>query len=123
MPRGPALSWTQRKQPIVDDYITASVDKAGGLGKYHPQTGHYAELVIRGLADKDEANEWKNALFRCAHYMNRHDIAPLSISAKIEPDGDGYKITFAAVDKTLARAHVLSEIWAGPQQMAVRPAP
>ena len=109
MPRGPAPGWTQRKPPITDDYILASVEQAGGLGKHHPQTGHYAELVIRNLADKDEAAEWKNSLFRCAHYMSRHGIAPVSMSAKVERDGSGYKITFAAVDKTLAKAHVLAK--------------
>ena len=41
--------------------------------------------------------------------MSRHGIAPVSMSAKVERDGSGYKITFAAVDKTLAKAHVLAK--------------
>ena len=108
MPRGPSPAWRARKEPVVDDWILASVAKAGGLGKHHPQTGHYADLIIRGLADKEEAMEWRRALFRCAHYLNRTKQAPLSMSAKIERDGKGYRIVFRAVDKTLARAHVLA---------------
>jgi hypothetical protein len=109
MPRGPAPAWRARKEPVVDDWIMASVERAGGIGKHHPTTGHYAELVITDLADKAEADEYKRALFRCAHYLNRTGQAPLSMSAKVERDGAKYKITFRAVDKTLARAHVLAK--------------
>jgi len=107
MPRGPAPAWRARKEPVLDDWILASVEQAGGIGSHHPETGHYRQLVIRGLADKDEADEWRRALFRCAHYLNRTGQAPVSMSARIGKDKDGYKITFTAVDKTLARKHVL----------------
>ena len=109
MPRGPAPAWRARKPPVVDAHIMASVTQAGGLGKHHPQTGHYAVLVIKGLASKEEAAEWRRALFRCAHHLNRTGQAPVSMSARISRDGTGYKITFAAVDKTLAKAHVLAK--------------
>jgi len=94
---------------VVDDYILASVTRAGGFGKHHPVTGHYAELVIRGLADKAEAVTWQQALYRCAHYLNRTGRAAVSMSAKIERDGSGYRIRYRAVDKTLARKHVLEK--------------
>jgi len=88
----------------------ASVDQAGGLGHHDPATGHYAELVIKGLADRDEATAWKNSLFRCAHYMSRNNIAPVSISvAKIEQDGTGFRLRFRAGDKTYARQRVLEK--------------
>ena len=51
MPRGPAPGWRQRKEPVTDDYILAAVTKSGGLGK-HDANGHYATLVIKGLADR-----------------------------------------------------------------------
>jgi hypothetical protein len=107
MPRGPAPAWTQRKEPVVDEYVMASVTAAGGLGRYHPETGHYAELIVRGLNTREEAAEWKRALFRCAHFLNRHGT-PVSMSAQIERAGDGYQIRFAAVDKTKAREHVMA---------------
>jgi len=93
---------------VVDDWIMASVTQAGGLGKHHPETGHYAELIIRGLADREEADEYQRALYRCAHHMNRHGIAPVSMSAKVERTADGYQVRFKAIDKTMARAHVLA---------------
>jgi len=107
MPRGPAPAWRTRKQPVVDDYILAAVSRAGGLGS-HDADGHYGVMVIRKLADRDEAAEYKSALFRCAHYMARHGIAAVSVSqADIERDGSGYKITFRISDKTMARKYQL----------------
>ena len=109
MPRGPDRQWRRRLEPVVDDWILASVAQAGGLGRHHPETGHYAELVIKGLATRDEAGEWSRALYRCAHFLNRTGQAPVSMSAKIERDGAGYRIRFKAVDKTLARKHVMDK--------------
>ena len=109
MPRGPAPGWRTRKEPVLDSHVMASVEQAGGLGKHHPETGHYAELIIKGLTSKEEAQEWSRSLYRAAHYLNRNNIAPVSMSAKIERDGDGYRIRFKAVDKTLARKHVMEK--------------
>jgi hypothetical protein len=111
MPRGPAPGWRARKPPVVDDYVLASVNEAGGPGQHHPETGHYAELVIRGLADRDEADEWRRALYRCAHYLCRTGIADVSMSAdKPKRTAKGtYNITFRAIDKTRARAHVMAK--------------
>jgi hypothetical protein len=102
MPRGPAPGWRARKSPVLDEYVLASVAQSGGLGKHHPETGHYSELVIRGLKDREEAGEWSRALFRCAHYLNRTGQAAVSMSAKIQRDGTGYRIVFKAIDKMAA---------------------
>lgn len=91
----------------MDDYIFASINQVGGLGKHHPVTGHYGELVIRGLATREEADEYQRALFRCAHHLNRHGIAPVSMSAKVERNAETWQVRFKAIDKTLARQHVL----------------
>lgn len=108
MPRGPAPQWRARKPPVSDAYIMAAIEQAGGLGKHHPQTGHYAVMVIRDLENRDEAAEWKASLFRCAHWLSRHEIAAVSISqCVIERDGAKYKITFRVTDKTIARKHQL----------------
>lgn len=119
MPRGPAPAWRMRKAVIVngvqvataadiDNYVRASVEQAGGIGK-HNEHGHYADLVIRGLATREEAAEWSRALYRCAHYLSRTEQLDVAMSAKTERDKGGYKITFKAVDKTLARKHVLEK--------------
>lgn len=111
MPRGAAPEWRRRKEPVVDDWIMASVNRAGGIGQHHPTTGHYATLVITGLASKEEADEYRRALHRCAHYLNRTGTAPVSMAAdRAVRQVDGtYSITFRSVDKTLARAHVLAK--------------
>lgn len=104
MARGPAPQWRARKPPVSDPYILAAIEQAGGLGKHHPDTGHYGVLVIRDLADRAEATEWKNSLFRCAHWLSRHGIAPVSISqCDIERDGAKWKITYRVTDKTMGR--------------------
>lgn len=108
MPRGPAPQWRARKPPVSDEYILAAIEQAGGPGKHDATTGHYGTLVIRDLADRAEAAEWKASLFRCAHWMTRHGIADVSISqCNVERDGAGYKITFRVTDKTIARKHQL----------------
>ncbi len=108
MPRGPAPPWRARKEPVLDAHILASVEQAGGIGHHDPETGHYAELVIRDLATREEAAEWSRALHRSAYFMSRHGVADVSVKAKISKDGKGYKIVFRAVDKTCARAYVLA---------------
>jgi hypothetical protein len=121
VPRGPAPQWRAR-QPVmvqgahvataqeIDAYIMASVNGAGGLGKHHPTTGHYATLYIRGLKDREEAEAWSRALYRCAHFLNRHRIAEVSMSVKIvRLKPSGYEIKFTAIDKTIARAHVMAK--------------
>lgn len=110
MPRGPSPAWGQRKQPVLDDWIMASVSQTGGLGKHHPETGHYGTLVITGLSGREEADEYKKALFRCAHYLSRHGTAPVSMHAdKPVQQADGsWSVSFRAIDKTIARAHVLA---------------
>lgn len=107
MPRGPAPEWTRRKPPVLDGYVLASVDQAGGPGQHHPETGHYATMYIRGLADQDEAKAYVQALYRSAHYLHRRKIAAVSMNAKAKRDGSSWAVEFRAVDKTLARKHVL----------------
>ena len=106
MPRGPSPAWRARKEPVLDDYIHASVNQAGGK---HNKDGHYAELVIRDLDSREEATEWKNALYRCALYLQRNGVLDVSMHAEIERDGDKFAIRYKAVDKTHARAHVMAK--------------
>lgn len=107
MARGPAPGWRQRKEPVTDDYILAAVSQAGGLGK-HDANGHYATLVIRGLADREEAIEYQRSLFRCALFLHRRRGIAVSMSAKISRDGKGWKITYTVHDKTHASLYHLT---------------
>lgn len=106
MPKGPVPEWRRRKDPILDDYVLASVHKASG--QHHPETGFYAELHLVGFTTREEADEWRRALYRSAHYLSRHGIADVSMAADPpKRDTAGWKLVFRAVDKTMARAHVM----------------
>jgi len=109
MPRAAAPQWRQRKEPVLDDYVLASVEQAGGFGKHHPDTGHYAEMVIRGLPSREEAQEYVRALNRAAMWLHRNRGAEIGMSAKIEHTAGDWRVRFHAIDKTLARAHVLAK--------------
>lgn len=120
MPRGPAPAWRARKEPISDHYLLASVTQAGGLGK-HDQRGAYAELVIKGLANREEAAEWKRSLHRCAVFMHRNRIADISVSTKIERAGKGYLIRFTVWNKTHSRAYMLAQYGSDPDKWPYNP--
>lgn len=105
MPRGPAPLWRQRLEPILDHLVQASIEQAGG--KHHPQTGHYATLRYTGIETRERAEDIKRALYRCAHYMHKNNIADVGMSATILRIGEEYVVEFRAVDKSIARAYVL----------------
>lgn len=109
MPRAAAPTWRQRKDPVLDHYVMASVQQAGGIGKHDATTGHYATLVIRDLADRAEADEYVRALNRAALHLHRYKVAEVGMSAKAERDGERWAVRFKAIDKTHARAHVLAK--------------
>lgn len=121
MPRGPSPGWRQRKEPVVDEWLMAAVEQAGGVGK-HDQHGHYAVLVIRGLENREEAAEYKRALFRCALWLTRNGVAELSVSqCDIERDGAAWKLTFRVSDKTHARKFQLETRGADRSRWAYDP--
>src|SRR5271154_4052802 len=109
----------QRKHPILDGWIMASVNQSGGLGSYDDD-GHYSTLVIRGLPGRAEAQEWKRAL-----YLTRHGT-PVSISeASIIKDlvrRTGYQLTFRVSDKAKAVAHQQDTYGKDPANYAYNPA-
>ena len=109
MPRGPAPTWRARKEPVTDDYLLAAVSQAGGPGNHHPKTGLYSTLIIRGLKDRDEADEYSRSLFRCALWLTRNRNADISVTTKIKKSGDGYLIEFGVYNKTHARAHIMAK--------------
>jgi hypothetical protein len=105
MPRGSAPPWRQRKPPVLDSWIMASIQQAGG--KYNPQTGRYATLRINGLASRDEAKEYVRALHRCGVFLAKWAIADVGVHTKIIKGQDGYTVEFTAVDKAMARKHII----------------
>lgn len=99
MPKGPGSPMRPRKPPITDDLVKASV--AGGM---HPDTGHYQELVYKGMSTHDRALEIKRSLYRCAKYLG------YSMQAEIETAADGtYQVRFRAIDKAKARAYIAAK--------------
>ena len=104
MPRGPAPPWRVRMQPVTDDYLLASISQSGGK---HDLRGAYAELVIRGLADRDEATEYVRSLFRCALWLNRNRKTSISVTAKTEQTAKGWQVRFTVFDKVHARKYML----------------
>lgn len=109
MPRAAAPPWRQRMEPITDDWILASVQRAGGMGRHHPETGKYAELVITGLDSREQAAEYRRSLHRCALWLLRnrgYDIGMSSDPPARQPDGS-WAVAFRATDKTFSRNYVL----------------
>lgn len=121
MPRGPAPQWRARMQPVLDGHLLKSVDKAGGHGSHDPATGYYGTLYIRGLADRAEAEEWKRALYRSAKHLHRYRVADIGVSATIRRTGGTYEIEFVAVDKTIARKHVMEKYGPDPSKWPYNP--
>lgn len=107
MPRGAAPGWRRRQEPVLDDWLMASMHRAGG--KHHPETGHYAELVI--VCDSvEEAREHSKALYRSARYLHKWRLADIGVSTDRPKKKNGkFIVTFRAVDKTLARKHVMEK--------------
>lgn len=102
LPRGPSPDYRRRKEPVLDDHLRASINQAGGLGKHHPETGHYAEVWYTGCATRERAKEIKQALFRSGRHVG------VSVSADIVKAPDGtFTVKYKAIDKRLARQYVM----------------
>lgn len=107
MPRGPSPGWRARKEPVLDHWLMAVVNQAGGIGKH--TNGLYGELVVDDLAGQEEAAEYKRALYRCAAYMHRNGRAPVSVHADTERRGSQWIVRFQVYDKTWGRQHIMTK--------------
>jgi len=96
MPRGPSPSWRQRKPPLLDSHILASV--ADGTVN---DEGQYSVLVYTGCETRERALEIKRALFRAAKRQG------VSVTAKVEKHGKEFAVRFRAIDKATARKYVI----------------
>lgn len=114
MPRGPSPVWKQRKEPILDAHVLASINQAGG--KYDPETGHYAVIRYTGCDTRERAAEIKRALHRSAMYLHRHKIASVGMHAEIIREGDTFTVEYRAVDKTMARKYVVEKYGTDPNK-------
>lgn len=70
-------------------------------GIYHPETGHYGELVYAGCPTRERAQEIRRALFRSGKHVG------CSVSAKIVKNGEVFDVHFKAIDKTMAKQYML----------------
>ena len=109
MPRGPAPAYKKRLEPVTDDYLLAVIAQAGGPGHHDQATGLYGTLVLRGIKDRDEANEWVRSLYRCGLWLTRNKGADISVTAKIERDGTLYKVPFSVFSKTHGRGYIMAK--------------
>lgn len=99
MPKGGLPDYRRRKQPVLDDFLRASVDEAGG--KHDPETGWYKVKHITGIANNAELKE----VIRALHRSKRH--VGVSVTATpIRQKNGGYTVEFAAVHRDFARAYV-----------------
>lgn len=109
MPRGPAPAWRARKDPLTDDYLLTVVQRAGGPGSHHPETGLYGTLVIKGFKTRDEAKEYDRSLYRCALWLTRNRGADISVTTKITGRAENYSLEFSVFNKTHARAYLMAK--------------
>lgn len=101
MPRAAAPSWRQRKEPILDSHLQASIDQAAGR---HNEQGHYSTLVYTGCETRERAKDIVRALYRSARYLK------CSVSAMVKPAGDGtFNVEYKAISKAHARAYILEK--------------
>jgi hypothetical protein len=107
MPRGAAPGWRARKPPVLDHWLMAVVNRAGGAG--HHTDGCYGELHIDGFADQEEALEYEKALYRCAAYMHRNGIADISVHVDTERRGGEWIVRYQVYDKTWGRKHIMEK--------------
>jgi len=116
MPRGPAPQWRARKQPVADNWLLASIEEAGGHGHHDAQTGRYADMVMRDLADRAEAEEWRRALHRSAVYLHKWGLATIGVSAKIKRRGGEYVIEYVAINKAHAQNYIVTTYGEDPSR-------
>lgn len=99
MGRGPyPRGGRPRTQPVLDHVLRMSIDNANG--EFDSSTGRYAEVVLNGIATRDQAESVKRSMYRSARYMK------VSLHQKIERAGDGWQIRFTVINKDHARNFV-----------------
>jgi hypothetical protein len=114
MPRGPAPSWSRRKEPVLDRELQASLDHAGG--EHHPDTGWYATLHYTGCPTYDRAKEIKQALHRSANHLK------VSVTTRIFQAADKtWTVEFTAINKAHGRAYIATQSGGDPSRLAYNP--
>ena len=102
MPRGALPEYRRRKEPVLDDHLRASVERANGTPD--PETGKYATLIYAGCESRERAKEIVRALYRSARYVK------VSVATVIHPANDGtFNVEFTAINKAHARKYVLEK--------------
>ena len=114
MPRAGAPQWRRVKPPDLTEHVQASVNQANGV---HNELGHYAELIYSGIEDRPRAELIKRNLHNAARRLG------FSMSAKVERDGEGYRVRYRAIDKVHARAYMLSHYGEDSSKWPYHPKP
>lgn len=120
MPRSAAPEYRRRKEPVLDEYIRASIRQAEG--KCHPDTGHYAPLVIKGLASRDDAREVVRALHRSALFLHKNTDLNCSVSAKPKRNADAtYNVDFVVINKDHTYRYMIDKYGSDPEKWPYSP--
>lgn len=110
MARAPIHAMRQRKTPILDHYVQASIER--GMDA----EGHYGELVYAGIEDQLRAVEIRRALFRSSKHLG------VSLKCDLEQAADGtHQVRFHAIDKAVARAHMAKTYRGREHEMPYNP--
>jgi hypothetical protein len=99
MPKAPVPNWRQRKEPILDSYVKASIDATGG--KYDETTGWYGTLVYTGCETRERAMEIRQALYRSAFHLK------VSLATDIKKHDNTFDVVFTAINKAHGKAYVI----------------
>lgn len=114
MPRSPAPEWRRRKEPVLDDYVRASID--GVNGEHDPETGFYATLHYAGCETRERATEIRQALFRAANHVK------VSMNATVLPADDGtFFVEFRAIHKSYGRNYIKNKANGDRRNLAYDP--
>jgi hypothetical protein len=109
------------KQPIMDEYVTASVQ---AVEAHHPETGWYGVLRITGVESERRARDLQQGLFRAAKrmgYAMRTNAPSVHASWPANAEDGTWMVEFCAVDKGCARAYVMAKYGADRSRWAYSP--
>lgn len=112
MGRMPIHGMKPRKEPILDDFVQASI--AGGMD----DAGHYRELVYQGVEQQERAIEIRRALFRSAKHLG---VSLKCDRPEQDPITGHWSIRYKAIDKAIARAYIAAQAEGDPSKLAYNP--
>jgi hypothetical protein len=120
LPRASAPRWRYRASADFDQYVFASINRAEG--KYDPENGAYARLVINGIESRIDADNVRRGLFNSAYWHHKKGILPVSMSATVYKNLDEtYRVEYCCHNKDHGRAYVNKTYGPNPEDRPYSP--